>query len=210
MHRYKKLHKLATEIQGLCSKDARHVTQMVKNKSDAVHKIGNQIARLRYSKARGDIHTIVELEFHELALELEYREHTKFYFLSQQIVKKHFVQKWSSNSEEDLAKVTDADRLRVMGILFQDDGMREYTTFIMLKPDRSIRLLHEKLAPRKRKGICLVTEKFRDEDVKIVFPVKWYDLITKQKFDEKVAEKSICLVMEKSCDEDVKNVFPVK
>ena len=102
---YKQSYKLAQSIFVLYhSKKETVFANMIilKNKSDAIHKIGMFICNNRYSKAKGDIHSIALLQgfdYKPFASKSEYDARTTFYFLDQGVVVlKHFLDMWSGDT----------------------------------------------------------------------------------------------------------------
>ena len=137
MH-FKQLYNLAVKIYGLYySKKDSLFGNLLKNKSDAIHKIGTFIAASRYPIARGDIHSVSPgYDYKKFVFKEEYNTRKVFYFLDQATVLTFFLDLWSSVSKKEQMKPTNSDRLRAIGLLFSDDEMREYIPYIQSSSDR--------------------------------------------------------------------------
>ena len=132
---YRQLYKLAQSIFVLYNSNKKEglFLNILKNKSDAIHKIGLFIAKNRYSKAKGDIHSIIQgFDYKQFASKSEYDTRTIFYFLDQGMVLKHFLDMWSGRTMKEKVKPIDSIR-------FQED-MREDVSYALSEQDRSDRL----------------------------------------------------------------------
>ena len=188
MH-YKQLYKLAQSIFVLYnSKKDTLFANILKNKSDAIHKIGMFICNNRYSKAKGDIHSIAlqGFDYKPFASKSEYDTRTTFYFLDQGMVLKHFLDMWSGDTMKEQMKPTDSDRLRAIGLLFQEE-MREYIPYVLSGTDRSKRLTIDEWTGKRRLCFQQLHERFIDEEVNVTLPPKWSHENTKKKINDKHA-----------------------
>ena len=99
----------------LDSKGGKWFTNLVKGKSDGVHKIGKWIAENRTRVARADIHSHESDELNAMLGEDEYKDKGVLYYLPQREMISHFFSLWGTNFD-DLLKPTIDDKLRLLGI----------------------------------------------------------------------------------------------
>lgn len=185
MH-YKQLFTLAQNIYSLYNSEKEsYFGNILKNKSDAIHKIGMYIANNRYSAAKGDIHSIGQgFDYKQFTSNEEYKDRKAFYFVEQELVLKHFLELWSSSSLKEQLKTTPSDRLRAIGLLFQED-LRKYIPYILSATDRQKRLTRDEWSRKRNTCYHLLTERFIDPEYVVAFPPKWFLEQTKQKINTK-------------------------
>ena len=185
MH-YKNLFTLAEIIYSLyLSKKETYFAYILKNKSDAVHKIGTYIVNNRYLMAKGDIYSVGQgFDYQQFTLNEEYKDRKSFYFLEQGHLLKYFLEMWTKGSLKDQLKVTTSDRLRAIGLLFQED-LREKIPFILSATDRHKRSTLDEWSGKRNICYHLLTQRFVDSEYVVTFPPKWFYDQTKQKINQK-------------------------
>jgi len=191
MH-YKQLFKLAQNIFALYNAKKQNLFRfMLKNRSDAIHKIGMYIANNRFSKARGDIHSVGQgYNYIQYITNTEYAQRNSFYFLDQRTVLNHFLEMWSSESLQEQLKAKDGDRLRAIGILFQED-MREYIPYILSGNDRSKRLTIDEWTGERNKCFAEIYKRFNDPGTIVTLPIKWDHHDTKNTINRRFESSGI-------------------
>ena len=158
---------------------------MLKNRSDAIHKIGMYIANNRYSKAKGDMHSAGQgYNYNQFVSNVEYVNRTTFYLLDQQMVLKHFLDTWGSETLLEQMKPKDSDRLRAIGLLFQEE-MREYIPYVLSGKDRTKRQTLDEWTGKRNKCYTLLYQRFIDPDFIVTLPTKWTQQKTKDNINRK-------------------------
>ena len=185
MH-YKQLFTLAQIIYLLYnSKKESYFGNILKNKSDAIHKIGMYTANNCYLMAKGYIHSIGQgFDSKQFTLKEEYKDRKSFYFLDEGHVSKHFLEMWSSSSLKEQLKTTTSDRLRAIRFLFQEDS-REYIPYILSATDQQKRLPLDTWIRKRNSCYHQLLLRFIDPEYAAMSPPKWFLEHTKQKIKEK-------------------------
>ena len=170
----------------LDSKGGKWFTNLVKGKSDGVHKIGKWIAENRTRVARADIHSHESDELNAMLGEDEYKDKGVLYYLPQREMISHFFSLWGTNFD-DLLKPTIDDKLRLLGIMLTQDEVRDYI------PDLLGKRRGEKgwqpidaASSRSLAAWALVLERFLDDEVVIELPKKW----SHEDFMKKINERA--------------------
>jgi len=183
---YSKIYTLAEKLYGIYEKKKAEGLSFQKlsvNKSNVCHAIGKCILSRRYSKARADIHAITDTELLSFANLPEYKDNDTLFFVRQSDILKVFYDA-NTTSVRDKMRFTQADRIRAVLLLFEED-MREYIPFCLNGKDKSGRLCLDEWESRRRRCYHLIRDKFTDAEVSVELPRKWYDEDTKLKIDAK-------------------------
>ena len=102
------------------------------------------------------------------------------------MVLKFFLDMWSGGTLKEQMKPTDSNRVRAIGLLFQED-MREYIPYVLSGSDRSNRLAQNEWTGKRKLCYHLLSKRFVDEEYNATLPPKWSHENTKKKIDEKAA-----------------------
>jgi hypothetical protein len=185
-YHYSKIYTLAEQLYGIYEgkkNEGASFQKLSVNKSNVCHAIGKCILSLRYHKARADIHAVTDTELLSFINLPAYRDQDSFYFVRQADVLKVFYDA-NTSSVRDKMRYTQADRLRAILLLFEED-MREYIPFCLRGKDKSDRLCLDEWDSKRRRCYHLIRDKFTDAEVTVDLPEKWFDEDTKMKIDEK-------------------------
>jgi hypothetical protein len=178
---YKDIHELGTNLYDLYIKQSDIFPNLGKNKSNQVTKICKWLLQKRLWVARADIHRIVDptvLPF----VQTSNPDITHFYILGQIDVLKMAIGDWCGETLKDKQKPTDNDRIRVMGILFQEDFREDIS--LLLDTARSSREGVDNPRLQQRAIYHRVMNEFVDPDVIIEHPPSWIRGITKEKIGQ--------------------------
>lgn len=178
---YKDIHELGTNLYDLYIKQSAIFPNLGKNKSIQVKKICKWLLQKRLLVARADIHRIVDptvLPF----VQTSNPEITHFYILGQIDILKMAIGDWCGETLKDKQKPTDNDRIRVMGILFQEDFREDIS--LLLDKARSSREGVDNPRMQQRAIYHRVLNEFNDPDVIIEHPPSWIRDITKEKIGQ--------------------------
>lgn len=144
--------------------------------------ISDFILQKRDKLNKSDINNSPHIDHTTLEMNEEYQDKEYFYLLPQRYLLKHFHNIWSGTSDKDIMKVTDSDRVRVMGLLFSED-LFEYIPSVMPLKSSKKNILIDGYAPSKLRAHNLLFNKFIDEEEKVVVPMKWNNEKTKTYVD---------------------------
>ena len=120
---YKNIYDLASEMHTLFAREKDVFEFLPPKKTDVCKKLGEEILNKRIKVSRADMNNVADITM------LPYMQnappHTStFWVLNQKDMVRCTMVKWSSASKERIHRITDNDRIRVFGLMFEE-SLRE-------------------------------------------------------------------------------------
>ena len=152
------------------------------NKSTYIHDIGKVIAGERKEHARADIHGIGDDGDEDSCMDLVIASNTpKVFILKQRTLLALLHNKYGPLPENK--KTTIDDKVRVMGVLFMSEGLRDYLPDMLGKTKGGNGASLDAAPARKRAGFRALWTHFIDPEKVVVLPEEWTDVSTELTVD---------------------------
>ena len=142
------------------------------SKTATIHKIGQWIAKKRIRYERADIHNIgIEVGFMDFILSPTYADQMHFFVLTQSTTWEYLFHLYGAKGEQKA--VTVDDKVRVVGIIFQEDMRPFIQDMIGTSRASSVRAVLDAASGRKLYAMNRLHEHFIDREVVIHIPPGW-------------------------------------
>lgn len=153
------------------------------NKSTYIHDIGKEIAQEREERARADIHSIGDDGDEETCFDLMLAsDKQKVFVLKQSALLSRMRNRYGPLPESK--KTTIDDKVRVMGVLFMSERLRDYLPDMLGKTRGGNRASIDASSARKRTGFRGLWMDFVDMEKIVVLPEEWTSADTQLTVDE--------------------------
>ena len=149
-----------------------------KNVSKIYHYVGEWLAAERKSISRADIHNMgagVMECVSDFVKKDEYKATNSFFVLDQTVLFKHLFHKFGPKETNLLSDYLPDDCIRVMGIIFNCDILRNTYLNDMIGRSKSSNNRNEldKARSGTRTGFFMLHQRFIDSEVRVVLPAGW-------------------------------------
>ena len=181
---YKKIYDLANEMHTIFAREKEVFEFLPPKKANVCKKLGEEILNKRIKVSRGDMNNVADITM------LPYMQnsppHTStFWVLNQKDMLRWTMVKWSSASNERIHRITDNDRIRVFGLMFEE-SLREHIPLVTGTGPST--MSRSQLDSQNSVLNCVLQDilrKFNDEEEIVSPPTAWLLDETKQRIGEK-------------------------